>query len=227
MITIQTTTRAVDTPTPPWTEDETQVAAAAFLARYSGRTLEAYRSDLRNFFQWAADNNLSVLAATRPHIELYRSALEARCLAPSTIDRRLTTVCGFYRFAHIDGRMSANPAQYVRRPRVHPSDARGLDRSELGTFLFTAERYGHDHAALAVLLGLNGLRVSEACATNVEDLGLERGHRTLRIVGKGNKPATIPLVPRAARTIDLAVGERSSGPILRRRDGERLDRRTA
>ncbi len=29
---------------------------------------------------------------------------------------------------------------------------------------FTAERYDHDHAALAVLLGLNGLRVSEACA---------------------------------------------------------------
>lgn len=46
-----------------------------------------------------------------------------------------------------------------------------------------------------MLLGLNGLGVSEACATNIEDLGLERGHRTLRIVGKGNKPAVIPLVP--------------------------------
>jgi integrase len=77
-----------------------------------------------------------------------------------------------------------------------------------------------------VLLGLNGLRVSEACATNIEDLGVERGHRTLRVVGKGNKPATVPLVPRTARTIDLAVGERHDGPILRRRDGQRLDRRT-
>ena len=38
---------------------------------------------------------------------------------------------------------------------------------------------------------------------------------------------TIPLVPRTARTIDLAVGERCEGPILRRRDGQRLDRRTA
>jgi integrase/recombinase XerD len=91
----------------------------------------------------------------------------------------------------------------------------------------TAEPYDRDHAALAVLLGLNGLRVSEACTTNVEDLGIERGHRTLRIVGKGNKPATVPLVPRTARTVDLAVGERHEGPILRRRDGHRLDRRTA
>jgi integrase/recombinase XerD len=34
-------------------------------------------------------------------------------------------------------------------------------------------------------------------------------------------------VPRTARTIDLAVGERRDGPILVRRDGHRLDRRTA
>ncbi len=168
-----------------------------------------------------------MLDATRPHVEMYRSSLEERGLAASTIDRRLSTVCGFYRFAHIDGRVRSNPAQYVRRPRVHPADARGLDRSELGVFLFTAEHYDRNHAALAVLLGLNGLRVSEACATNVEDLGIERGHRTLRILGKGNKPAVIPLVPRTARTIDLAVGEQCEGPILRRRDGQRLDRRTA
>jgi integrase/recombinase XerD len=177
--------------------------------------------------QWAADVGLPVLEATRPHIELYCTTLEERGLAASTIDRRLSTVCGFYRFAHIDGRVASNPAQYVRQPQVHPSDARGLDRSELGVFVFTAERYDQAHAALAVLLGLNGLRVSEACATNVEELGMERGHRTLRIIGKGNKPAVIPLVPRTARTIDLAVGERCEGPILRRRDGERLDRRTA
>ncbi len=145
----------------------------------------------------------------------------------STIDRRLSTVCGFYRFAHIDGRIASNPAQYVRRPQVHPSNARGLDRSELGVFVFTPEQYDCDHAALAVLLGLNGLRVSEACASNIEDLGLERGHRTLGTLGKGNKPATIPLVPRTARTIDLAVGERWDGPILRRRTGQRRDWRAA
>jgi hypothetical protein len=35
----------------------------------------------------------------------------------------------------------------------------------------------------------------------VEDLALDRGHRTLRIVGKGNKPAAIPLLPRTGRTL--------------------------
>ena len=110
---------------------------------------------------------------------------------------------------------------------MYPSEGRGTDRGELGTFLFTAERFDRAHASRAVLLGRNGLRVSEACGTNVEDLGFDRGHRTLRLIGKGKEPAVIPLVPRPARTVGLALGERSEGPILRRRDGGRLDRRTA
>src|SRR5918993_3827486 len=105
--------------------DEAELAAAAFLARYQGRTLDAYRHDLRAFFQWAADDRLDILKATRPQIELYVRAMEARGLAATTIDRRLSTVCGFYRFAHIDGRIDSNPAQYVRRPLVHPPTLEG------------------------------------------------------------------------------------------------------
>jgi integrase/recombinase XerD len=137
MTTIETSARTIQLPEEELIVDEAQLAAVAFLARYSGRTLDAYRHDLRGFFQWATDSRFSVLAATRPHIELYRTWMEERGLAAATIDRRLSTVCGFYRFAHIDGRIAANPAQYVRRPQVHPSTARGLDRSELGVFLFT------------------------------------------------------------------------------------------
>jgi integrase/recombinase XerD len=98
------------------------MAAAAFLARYSGRTLETYRYDLRSYFEWCAGVGLEVLEAKRAHIELWRAASEERGLAASTIDRRLSTICGFYRFAHIDGRIGANPAQYVRRPKVYPSE---------------------------------------------------------------------------------------------------------
>ena len=148
-------------------------------------------------------------------------------MAASTIGRRLSTTCGFYRFVHIDGRISSNPAQYLRRPTVYPSERRELGRGELGRFLFSAERFDHAHAALAVLFGLNGLRVSEACETNIEDTAFEGGHRALRIDGKGNKPALIPLVPRSARTIDLAVGERREGAILFGHDPKRLERRTA
>ena len=98
-----------------------------------------------------------------------------------------------------------------------------MDRGELGTFLFTAERFDHSHAALAVLLGLNGLRVSEACGTNVEDLGFQRGHLTLRILGKGNKPARIPLR-------DVQIAARHADPrttTIKDRRRENFDRHAA
>jgi integrase/recombinase XerD len=47
------------------------------------------------------------------------------------------------------------------------------------------------------------------------------------ITRKGGKVVTIPLAPRTARAIDLAVGERSEGPVFLAADGRRLDRHGA
>eukprot|EP01041_Mallomonas_annulata_P029370 gene29370-51354_t len=74
---------------------------------------------------------------------------------------------------------------------------------------------------------MNGLRVSEATGANIEQLGMERGHRTLTVLRKGGKTVTMPMSPRTARAVDLAVGERFEGPILLGNDGERLDRHAA
>ena len=81
--------------------------------------------------------------------------------------------------------------------------------------------------ALISLLALNGLRVSEATGADIEHLGLERGHRTLTITRKGGKVVTIPLAPRTARAIDLAIGERTDGAMFLAADGRRLDRHGA
>jgi integrase/recombinase XerD len=47
------------------------------------------------------------------------------------------------------------------------------------------------------------------------------------ITRKGGKVVTIPLAPRTARAIDLAIGERSEGPVFLAADGRRLDRHGA
>lgn len=62
---------------------------------------------------------------------------------------------------------------------------------------------------------------------DIERLGLERGHRTLTVLRKGGKIVTVPLAPRTARAVDLAVGERHEGPIFVDDDGQRLDRHAA
>ena len=74
---------------------------------------------------------------------------------------------------------------------------------------------------------MNGLRVSEATGADIEHLGLERGHRTMTITRKDGKVVTIPLAPRTARAIDLAIGERTDGPVFLAADGRRLDRHGA
>jgi hypothetical protein len=68
MIAIDSAATLIQCPEPDCLVDEAQLAAVAFLARYSGRTLDAYRQDLRGFFQRAVDVGLAVLEATRPHI---------------------------------------------------------------------------------------------------------------------------------------------------------------
>jgi Phage integrase, N-terminal SAM-like domain len=91
--TIQSAATTLRAPGVEFEFDEAQLAAVSFLARYSGRTLEAYRHDLRGFFQWATDNRIVVLGANRAHIELFRAWMEDLGLAASTIDRNLRIAC--------------------------------------------------------------------------------------------------------------------------------------
>jgi integrase/recombinase XerD len=69
--------------------------------------------------------------------------------------------------------------------------------------------------------------VSEATGADIEHLGVERGHRALTITRKGGKVVTIPLAPRTARAIDLAIGERAEGPVFLAADGRRPRRHGA
>ena len=208
---------AIDRPstpaTPLWA-----LAATSYLARYSGATLRTYTVSLRLLFAWCADHGLDPLAAKRVHLELYVRYLEQerRCI-PRSVAHHLTPVFGYYRFALADGYLAADPAVLLRRPRVFIDESRqlALDRDELRGLLSAALSSTPADLALVALMGLLGLRVSEATGARIEDLGIViRGHPTLRIVGKGGKPATIPLPRPVEEILTTAVGTRTHGPIL-------------
>lgn len=74
---------------------------------------------------------------------------------------------------------------------------------------------------------LNGLRVSEACNADVENLGVELGHRTLTIVRKGGKRQKLPLAPKTAQAVERVIGERTTGPLIVNTAGNRFNRRLA
>jgi integrase/recombinase XerD len=193
-----------------------------------GLTREAYALDLRQFTNWCRARSLLLLAVRRADIEGFARDLEARGRARSTVTLRLCTIAGFYKYAVEEELLEHSPAAHIRRPRVdYESHAIALDRNELGTLLVAAGLGPPAEHALISLVALNGLRVSEATGADIEHLGLERGHRILTITRKGGKVVTIPLAPRTARAIDLAVGDRSDGAMFLATDGRRLDRHGA
>jgi site-specific recombinase XerD len=215
---------ALATIQPAFTDAE-RLALAGFLAGYRGLTREAYALDLRQFTTWCRARSLALFAVHRADIESFARDLEARGRARATVTRRLSTIAGFYKYAVEEELLDHSPAAHVRRPRVdYESHAAALDRNELGALLVAAGLGPPLEHALISLLALNGLRVSEATGADIEHLGLERGHRTLTITRKGGKVVTIPLAPRTARAIDLAIGERTGGPVFLTADGRRLDR---
>ena len=212
------------------TSNPAHLYGAQFLARYSGNTRELYGIRLRIFFEWCAQHHLEPLTITRPLLELYSRHLEEeRGNAPASVAGSLCTVKMFYRLLAVDQVIASSPAEYIRMPKVYHDEVKvdGLSRIELGAFIMTARAMGPDQGALAVMLGLLGLRVSEACSVKVGDFSdYERDHRVLRIVGKGGKRATMPLPPPVFRELDRCAIDRT-GQLLLNRDGDPLTRKTA
>jgi len=180
---------------PAFTDAE-RLALAGFPAGYRGLTREAYALDLRQFTSWCRARSLNLFAVRRADIENFARYLEARGRARATVPRRVCTIAGFYKYAVEEELLEHSPAAHVRRPRVgYESHAVALDRNELGALLVAAGLGPPAEHALISLLALNGLRFSEATGADIEQLGLERGHRTLTITRKGGKVVTIPLAP--------------------------------
>ena len=169
-----------------------QLAAVSFLARYAGRTHDLYAYQLRRWFGWCEGNGLDpLLGIQRAHVELYIRGLGEAGLMASSTNTMMHGVRGFFRFAHIDGLIPADPAVYARLPKVHSDESRthGLDRLELIRFLQVAQTITVHHGALAYLLGINALRASEAAAVRIEDYAQTmRGHGCCTWSAKATSP---------------------------------------
>lgn len=196
--------------------DPLSIAAAAFLARYKQNTCRTYAIILRTYFNWCRINGLDPLLAQRPHIELFTRHLERENYARTSRAKYISAVCLFYKFAALDGYVPVDPSANVYHPKwPQDSPTLGLTHLQFEAMLHAAAESENVYDyALVVMLGMLGLRSAEATSSLIENLGEERGHRVLKVLGKGGKMATIPLPPSVSRAIDRAVGDRTAGAIL-------------
>jgi len=159
--------------------------------RLSTLTLNAYETDLRDFRKFLGCDS-AVALVQESDLKRYLSNLnEDRRLAVATAKRRFATLQGFYKWLNREA-VCANPfsawSPQMKRPRRLP---RCISRAELGSLIVRAEcraakRIHSELTRVAlVLLAGTGLRVSELCSLNVDDVAPDGG--ALRIHGKGSR----------------------------------------
>jgi integrase/recombinase XerD len=203
--------------------------AGGFLAGYRNpNTRAGYQQQLHRWFAWCTAHQLDPLEVQRTHVELYIRWFEGQVGSINTVCHGIAVLASFYRWLVHAELLATTPLAAVRRPARDdtPRHTR-LTRHELADWLNAAEHTGGSPYALACLLLLNGLRVSEACNIDIPELAEERWHHTVTIHGKGDKHATIPLAPRTRAAIETAVDGRTDGPLLINRWGNRMTRNNA
>ena len=197
--------------------------------RLSAHTRDAYRRDVAAWLAWCAEKDLDPLRASFLDVNAYARALEAD-LTAATVARKLSGLSSWYAFLAKLRAVESNPVGDADRPRVSRDHSAtiGLTPGEVDALLAAAVRDGGPaadrHRAVLALLADLGLRVGELVSLDVADLGWERGHRTVRFVGKGGKPRRRVLTAEAGAAVDAYLDGRDAGPLFVTATGGRLDR---
>lgn len=221
---------------------QAEQVAALFLLTYKPTTASAYAVDLKQWFAWCALFDVEPFDAVRAHVDAWSVHLADDGKArPATLARKISAVRNFYAYAVDSGYASTSPVpakdKALHLPRVsRKSQTLGPDREESAAMLAEAAKRGvRDEAVVAMLL-YQGLRVSELCGIDVEDLSSQRGHRVVRLRRKGGEEQDQAIAPPAAGCLDAWLAERggasasdgapapASGPVFVGPEGARLTR---
>lgn len=188
-----------DSTAPAGTQPSTlaEIARDSFLDRYTAGTRRLYEYDLTVWFDWCAVRDLDPLDARRPHLEAFgRWLMTERDNSARSATRRLQTIRSFYRLAVADEIIDRDPTTLMRMPKWHVdrSTIAYLDPRQVGQLLRAAESMSPAHHALIALMAMLGLRVSEACGVNIEDLEEDAlGYVVLTARRKGGKTSRMPV----------------------------------
>ena len=193
-----------------------QVLVSAWLTGLrSARTRRAYAGDVAAWLGWLADRDTDVLAAGRVHVDLWAATQLDAGAAASSVRRRLSALSSFYRYCAAHDLIGRVPTDGVARPVVDPDYTAtvGLDRDQARALVAAADAdtgaQALRTAAVVRLLLHNALRVDEACAADIADLGEDSGHRVLRVVRKGARKAKIPLTPATVAALEAYLADRA------------------
>ena len=176
------------------------LACLANEKRYSANTCQAYAGDIREFSASMADRQWE--SVQTQDVRGFVASLHRQGLNPRSIQRKLSSLRGFYRYLMREGILQYNPVEGVKPPKPGKKLPKVLDVDQVHRLLDIApdDMVGiRDLAMLELFYGC-GLRLSELSALKLSQLDLP--DNSLRVVGKGNKMRQLPLGRHAKQALE-------------------------
>lgn len=178
--------------------------------QFSLRTQESYQRDLQKFSAYCQQQSLLQLTDIRPqHIRQNVAALHRSGMGGKSLQRWLSSMRSFFRFAIRSGWIKNDPADGIQAPKSPRKLPKTLDADQTAQFIevdgegFITRR---DRALLEIIYS-SGLRLAEVTGLNLTDLDLGEGMVT--VLGKGSKQRMLPVGRQAVTALRAWLPQRS------------------
>jgi len=210
----------------------------------SANSVSAYARDLGKFSDFLTSPKKNFEELTSQDLTDFEVWLKSKRLAPTSINRTLSAVKGFYKYAHLEFGIS-NPTLEIVSRRIPRKLPKALSIDEITGLINSAKREGdpislRDFAMLELLYS-SGARVSEIVGVNTSDISITQTNdgdvTVLKLRGKGSKERIVPLGKFAVAALEdyftrtrpsLAAKNSKSEPALFLNSrGRRLSRQSA
>jgi integrase/recombinase XerD len=210
----------------------------------SSNSISSYARDLAKFETFLLDSSKDFATLSVQDLTDFEVSLKAMGLALSSINRTLSAVKGFYKFASLEFDI-ANPTLEIVSAKIVRKLPKALSVDEVTSLIESAKREGdpislRDFAMLELLYSSGG-RVSEIVGINTSDISVTQTNdgdvTVLKLRGKGSKERLVPLGKFAVAAIEdyftrtrpaLAAKNSKSEPALfLNARGKRLSRQSA
>jgi site-specific recombinase XerD len=212
------------------------------MRNYSPRTIQSYEQVVRHFayYVWLRRNSdpqkimvywgdfskarLDTNVDVRPvFITDYFSFINSmKPYKPKTTHRIISTMSSFYRFLYSQGVITANPMTGIERPKIKDQELRYLKHSQVLRLIASID---DDRDRLIVrTIYASGVRVSELCGINIEDIDFE--DETIKVRGKGGKIRIVFVDHETLEEISLFIGNRIVGPLFLGQQGHHISPRS-
>jgi integrase/recombinase XerC len=164
--------------------------------RCSLHTVSAYKRDIEQFVRFIGGFGIDLPEqATDKLVRAWMMSLMESGVGARSVNRKLSALRGFFRFARITGTISIEPTALIDPPKTPKRLPEFVEEQRMGQ-LFERQEWpaglvGLTHRLVLELLYGTGMRLAELLGLKVADVDLA-GH-SLKVLGKRNKERIIPL----------------------------------